>query len=98
MYNQPAVTNHQNTDILSGNGTAVPVPPSTLACILSSLQHPSTRIGYAFHIMAEDKLSRRGIVLDDRPDTYIVQFVDVEHSNAVYDKLFGVQKITHQVV
>jgi len=24
-------------------------------------------------------------------------FIGIEHSNVVYDKLFGVQKITHQV-
>ena len=105
----------KHTHYISNNGTAAPVPHSTLARILESI-HPTTRIGCAFHIMAGGKLSRRGIVLDDKPHTYSVQFVDVwglphgemktvskertdswkwyvdvEHSNVVYDKVFGVQ-------
>jgi hypothetical protein len=113
MNNPSAVTNHQDTDIPSGNGTAAPVPPSTLARVLEST-HPTSRVGCAFHIMAHGKLARRGIVLNDTPNSFIVQFVDVwglpdeikkvskerattwkwfinvQHSNHTYDKLFAV--------
>src|SRR5690349_2591207 len=76
MNNLPAVTtNHQNTTIISGHGPAAPVPHSTLARIFSSIT-PS-RIGCAFHVMTNGQLERRGIVLDETPNTLIVQFVDV---------------------
>jgi hypothetical protein len=118
MNNQPALTNHHNTDISPINGTPTPEPHSTLARILESI-HPTTRVGCAFHIMAGGELSRRGIILGETPNTFIVSycdvfgmpsemktvskrrttswkwFVDVEHSNVAYDKLFGV-KIHHQ--
>jgi hypothetical protein len=75
MNNLPAVANHQNTTIISGNGPAAPVPHSALARIFASTT-PS-RIGCAFHVMSNDQLERRGIVLDETTNTFIVQFVDV---------------------
>jgi len=76
MNTQPALTNHQNTDILPDNGTAASVPHSTLARIIESL-NPTTRVGCAFHIMSNGRLARRGIVLDDTPNTFIVSYCDV---------------------
>ena len=115
MYNPPAVTNHQNTNSLppiEPSGSEAPAR-STLARILASIS--PTRTGFAFHVMHNGKLSRRGIVLHETSKAFDVAycdvfglpvemkrvskeqttswkwFVDVEHSNVAYDKVFGVQ-------
>jgi hypothetical protein len=115
MNNQPAVTHHPKTIIppIGPSGSEAPAR-STLAHILEAMHH-TKRVGYAFHVMSNGRLVRRGIVLDESPSSLIVSycdvfgmphevkkiskarvaswkwFVDVEHSNVVYDKLFGVQ-------
>ena len=77
MNNPPAVTNHQDTPIIPpGNGTPTPVPQSTLARILESLNLDS-RVGQVFFILDQKgELVRRGVVRSESPRYFRVTHCD----------------------
>ena len=112
--NQPsAIPNPTPTTLIDPIGAVA--PESTLARIIAPLLETPSRVGCAIHIMSKGRLARRGLVIDETPGTYIVQwidvfgmpaetrtiaksktkswkwFVDVPHSNVVYDRMFNQQ-------